>query len=157
MAGAEFELLDEEKNPLTMTVHYPSETVCRTFVTDESGGFILPEKLPAGTYYFRETAAPGGYLLNENLLEFRITEGHDWEEPFVAEFEDEPAREKILVQKTDAGTGLGIEGVHFDIFAKEDITTPEGTVRLKAGGKSRNDNHRSGRLRLVGRAFPWNV
>lgn len=133
VAGAEFELLDEQKNPLSMTVHYPSETVCRTFVTDENGSFILPEKLPAGTYYFRETAAPGGYLLNENLLEFRITEGHDWEEPLVAEFEDEPAREKILVQKTDAGTGLGIEGVHFDILAKEDITTPDGTVRLRAG------------------------
>ena len=70
VAGAEFELLDERKNPLSMTVHYPSETVCETFVTDESGGFILPEKLPAGTYYFRETAAPEGYLLNEDLLEF---------------------------------------------------------------------------------------
>lgn len=136
VAGAEFELLDERKNPLSMTVHYPSETVCETFVTDESGGFVLPEKLPAGTYYFRETAAPEGYLLNEDLLEFRITEGHDWEEPLVTEFEDEPAREKILVQKTDAGTGLGIEGVSFDIFAKEDITTPDGTVRLRAGEKA---------------------
>lgn len=135
-AGAQFELLDEHKNPVTMTVHYPSGTDYDVFSTDDSGSFILPEKLPAGTYYFREIAAPEGYMINEELLEFQILEGHNWDEPLTVEFPDEPEMERICIKKTDAATGSGIEGVHFDILAKEDIVTPDGTVRLEAGEKA---------------------
>lgn len=136
LAGARFELLNEDKEPLPLTVHYPSVLSGHTFSTDESGSFILPEKLPAGTYYFRETAPPQGYLLNENLLEFHILEGHEWDEPLTVEFENQPAKERIRLRKTDAESGEGIESVQFDILAAEDIVTPEGTVRLKAGEKA---------------------
>ena len=33
IAGAEFQLLDQDKNPVTMTVHYPQETVYSAFKT----------------------------------------------------------------------------------------------------------------------------
>lgn len=57
IAGAEFQLLDENKKPITMTTHYPHEVVHKTFQTDESGSFTLPEKLKPGIYYFRELHA----------------------------------------------------------------------------------------------------
>ena len=38
-----------------MTTHYPTEEVHKTFKTDESGTFTLPEKLPAGTYYSKKS------------------------------------------------------------------------------------------------------
>ena len=89
-----------------------------------------------GTYYFREITAPEGYLLNEELLKFQVKEGHDWQEPVEVEFEDEPAMEKIRLKKTDAESGKGLEGVYFDIIAKTDIVTPDGTLRMKAGEKA---------------------
>ena len=88
-----------------MTVKYPSESVHETFCTDETGSFLLPEKLPAGTYYFQEVHAPAGYLLNGELLKFRIEEGHDWKDPFVVKFDDSPAKGRIRIVKTDVETG----------------------------------------------------
>lgn len=136
VAGAVFELLDEEKKPVKLTVHYPSESNSSRFVTDESGSFILPEKLPAGIYYFREIKAPEGYLLNDAMLCFHIREEQDWKEPVIVECENRPAAEKIHLIKRDAESAKKIAGVRFDIFAGEDIVTPDGTVRLKAGEKA---------------------
>ena len=93
-----------------MKAHYPSEGMCDTYVTDESGSFVLPEKLPVGNYYFQEVNSPYGYLLEEGLLEFTITEGHDLEEPFSVEFEDQPARGRICIEKTDRETGDPLRG-----------------------------------------------
>ena len=90
--GAQFELLDEDKKPMTMKQHYPAHMEYNIFSTDGSGSFILPEKLPAGVYYFREILPPGGYRLSENPVEFRITEGHNWDEPLEVEFENEPVK-----------------------------------------------------------------
>ena len=88
-----------------MTVKYPSESVYETFCTDETGSFLLPEKLPAGTYYFQEVHAPAGYLLNGELLKFRIEEGHDWKDPFVVKFDDSPAKGRIRIVKDGRGNG----------------------------------------------------
>ena len=135
LAGAEFQLLDANKEPVVMTVHYPQETVHSTFQTDESGSFVLPERLAAGVYYFRELNAPAGYLLNEELIKFEVSEDQEWEEPFVVEFSDRPARGKIHIKKTDADTGAPVAGAKFEIIAKEDIRTPAGSVRVPAGSK----------------------
>lgn len=133
LAGAGFRLLDAEKEPIIMEVRYPSGEACEIFYTDESGSLILPEKLPPGTYYFQEAEAPYGYLLEEDLLEFTITEGHDWEEPFTVVFPDRPAKGRICIEKTDAETGEPLAGAVFEIRAGEDITAPDGTILLGAG------------------------
>lgn len=133
LAGAGFRLLDAEKEPITMEVRYPSGEACEIFYTDESGSLVLPEKLPPGTYYFQEAEAPYGYLLEEGLLEFTITEGHDWEEPFTVVFPDRPAKGRICIEKTDAETGEPLAGTVFEIRAGEDITAPDGTLLLGAG------------------------
>ena len=133
LAGAGFRLLDAEKEPIIMEVRYPSGEACEIFCTDESGSLVLPEKLPPGTYYFQEAEAPYGYLLEEGLLEFTITEGHDWEEPFTVVFPDRPAKGRICIEKTDAETGEPLAGTVFEIRAGEDITAPDGTILLGAG------------------------
>lgn len=131
--GASFRLLDKEKNPITMTVYYPSESVYDMFETDENGSFVLPEKLPAGDYYFQEVKAPKGYLKKDGLIPFTISEDHDWDKPFITECENNPAKGRIQIQKNDSVTGKGIPGVKFNIKAAEDICTPDGTVRVKKG------------------------
>lgn len=133
LAGAGFRLLDAEKEPIIMEVRYPSGEACEIFCTDESGSLVLPEKLPPGTYYFQEAEAPYGYLLEEGLLEFTITEGHDWEEPFTVVFPDRPAKGRICIEKTDAETEEPLAGTVFEIRAGEDITAPDGTILLGAG------------------------
>ena len=133
IAGAEFQLLDNDKNPITMTVHYPQEIVYSTYQTDESGSFVLPDKLPAGVYYFQEKRAPEGYVLSKEAVRFEITEDHEWGDPFVVEFADKPAMGRIRIRKTDEETGEAIPGARFEIRAKEDILTPAGTVRMTKG------------------------
>lgn len=133
IAGTEFQLLDENKKPVVMTVHYPQETVYSTFKTDESGSFVLPDRLGAGVYYFCELQAPPGYLINDEPVKFEITEDHEWGDPFTVEFSDRPAKGKILIKKTDSDTGEAVAGAKFEICAKEDILTPAGNVRVPKG------------------------
>lgn len=133
VAGAVFRLLDKDKKPITMTTHYPNESVYDLFKTDENGSFVLPEKLPAGNYYFQEVEAPQGYLIEDGLIPFTIIENHDWEKPFIVESKDRPAKGRIYIQKNDSVTEKGISGVKFEIKAAEDICTPDGTVRVEKG------------------------
>ena len=130
--GAEFQLLNAEKKPLELKVHYPQNEVRSTFETDETGTFILPEKLPIGVYYFREIKAPYGYLLGkETEIQFEIEEGHDWMEPLQVVCENLPAKGKIIIQKEDMVDGSSLVGAEFEITAAEDILTGDGTLRLK--------------------------
>ena len=64
--------MDKDKKPITMTTHYPNESVYDLFKTVENGSFVLPEKLPAGNYYFQEVEAPQGYLIEDGLIPFLI-------------------------------------------------------------------------------------
>ncbi len=159
IAGAEFRLLDHEKQPVTMTTYYPQQIIHDTFQTDESGSFTLPDKLSAGKYYFQEVHAPHGYVQNESLLEFEITKAHDWTEPFAVEFKDTPAMGRINIIKTDGETKKPLAGVRFEICAKEDILTPQGNVRTEAGtivaelvtdeeGKARTDKLHLGKYEV---------
>ncbi len=132
LADTEFRLLDADKNPVTMTTYYPDEEVHETFKTDEKGQFTFPDKLPYGTYYLEELQAPNGYLKG-GLLEFSVEEGHVWAEPLVVEYADQPAMGVIRVMKTDKEDGSPLAGAEFDLTAKEDVVTPDGTVRYTKG------------------------
>ena len=101
IAGVEFRLLDENKEPVTMTTRYPNKEVHETFQTDGNGQFIFPDMLKRGTYYLEEQNAPQGYLKGE-LLEFTVEDGATWEHPLVVEFMDENAMGKIRVEKFGA-------------------------------------------------------
>lgn len=133
LAGACFRLLDQNKNPIKMTVYYPKKEETDQFETDESGMFMLPEKLPAGVYYFEELSAPEGYVRSEEPVRFEITEAHNWEEPFQVVFQDYPVRRGLRILKQDAETGNPLPQVVFEILAARDIVTPDGTVKLKEG------------------------
>lgn len=131
--GASFQILDQEKEPVKMTVtHYPSLVVQDTWETDETGSFLLPEKLKPGIYYLKETEAPKGYLKGE-LLEFSVDGDYEWSQPLTVEYSDVPVKGKILIEKSDALSGEKLAGAVFEIIAGEDIRTPDSTVRAKKG------------------------
>lgn len=130
--GVEFRLLDADKKPITMTTHYPSEVVHKTFKTDENGQFTFPEKLKYGVYYLEEANAPEGYLKGE-LLQFEVKEGAVWNRPLVVKYFDKNAMGKIQIKKNDAETKEKLSGAVFEVRASEDIVTPDQTVRIKKG------------------------
>lgn len=132
IANAEFALLDANKNVITMHTYYPNKTELTSFKTDESGSFTLPEKLKVGQYYFRELSAPTGYLKGEDIP-FEITEGHEWEDPFVVEFPDQQVMGKIEIQKTDKETKEALSDTTWEIVAAEQIVSGDGTVIATAG------------------------
>lgn len=134
IAGAKFQVLDEDKNVITMTVsHYPTLIEQDTWETDANGGFMLPETLEYGVYYLREVKAPEGYLLNGEDIKFVVDKEHQWDDPLTVVCEDRPVKGKIRILKTDEETGNNLEGAEFEVKAAEDIVTPDGTVRAAAG------------------------
>lgn len=131
-AGTQFRLLDQDKNPITMQIQYPSRQDIEVFETDVYGTFTFPERLGVGTYYLEEILSPEGYLKGE-LLEFQITDGHDWDEPLVLTYMDEAAKGKIKLLKLNGAEGEPLEGVEFTIKAAQEIKTGDGTVQAKKG------------------------
>lgn len=133
-AGAKFQVLDADKNPVKMTVsHYPSLVETDTFETDGNGMFVLPEKLEYGMYYLHEVEAPEGYLLGGEDIPFTVDEEYQWGEPLVVEYADVPAMGRIELVKTDSETGNPLKGAEFTVTAAEDIVTGDGTLRAAAG------------------------
>lgn len=132
-AGVKFRLLDSEKQPVTMTTYYPEKKVYEIFETNEKGMFLLPEKLPAGDYYFRELSAPQGYLICEEDVRFTIEKTYEWNSPLEISFPNVPVKGRIQVTKKDAESGSLLGGADFVIEAAEDIVTPDGTVRAVKG------------------------
>ena len=134
IAGAQFQILDENKKPITMKVSYPTPMEIDTFETDANGSFTLPEKLEYGLYYLHETKAPEGYLLGIEDIPFVVDQEFDWENPLSITYPDAPAKGKIRVTKTDKETDKPIpSGAEFTVTAAEDITTPDGTIRTEKG------------------------
>ena len=133
VAGTKFQILDENKKVIEMTVsHYPHLIKQDTWETDNTGSFMLPEKLKVGTYYLKEIGAPEGYLQGQ-ILEFKVDGSYEWDKPIVVEYEDTPVMGTITIEKKDETTGEKLAGAVFEIKAAEDITTPDGTVRVAKG------------------------
>lgn len=153
-AGAGFQIYDPDGNKVTMKYTYPTVTEIDTFYTNSEGYLITPESLPYGKgYSVVEVQAPYGYILDSTPVYFDITAENTSEENGVtivkAEKKNTPQKGTITVEKTgeifsnvtSSGEKVvfyqpeysvsGLSGAVFEIYADEDITTPDGTVRAK--------------------------
>lgn len=130
--GTEFKILDKEGEQIVMYTYYPKKQEHKTFQTEETGQLCLPEPLEAGVYQLVEVKAPAGYLLGKPV-EFEVKEMHGLEEPLTVSYYDEPAKGKIQIRKIDEHTKETLKGVEFEVYAKEEVKTADGTVRIKKG------------------------
>ena len=153
-AGAGFQIYDPNDKLVTMTYTYPEVTTIDTFYTNSDGYLITPETLPYGKgYSVVEVQAPYGYVLDSTPIYFDITAENTTEENGVTivktEKKNTPQKGTITVEKTgeifsnvtSSGEEVtiyqpeysvnGLSSAVFEIYADEDITTPDGTVRAK--------------------------
>ena len=153
LAGATFKVWDvAEKRYIKQSHDYPTQTEIDEFVTAADGTLILPDGLIPGEYELEEVTAPYGYTLNETRVPFTIDattpENPEQEEIITVDFPDTAQKAKVVVyKKGEVLTGTekdgeitrpvyeekGLRGVEYVITAKEDIVTPDGTTRMKAG------------------------
>ena len=151
-SGAGFQIYDPNGKLVTMKYTYPTVTKIDTFYTNSDGYLITPEALPYGKgYSVVEVQAPYGYILDSTPIYFDITAENTTDENGVtivkAEKKNAPQKGIITVEKsgeifsnvTSSGeqeiiyqpeySVNGLSGAVFEIYADEDITTPDGTVR----------------------------
>lgn len=151
-AGAGFQIYDPNDKLVTMTYTYPEVTTIDTFYTNSDGYLITPETLPYSKgYSVVEMQAPYGYVLDSTPIYFDITAENTTEENGVTivktEKKNTPQKGTITVEKTGeifsnvTSSGekeivyqpeysvSGLSGAVFEIYADENITTPDGTVR----------------------------
>lgn len=145
LVGATFKVKDSEGNFLTQHVNYPSDKDITEFVTAADGTLVLPETLAYGDYTLVEVKAPTGYLLNKEEIPFTVNTDNDGK-MITLDFSDAPAKGKVKGIKTkevidqEKSTQdkvvykqVPAANIEFDVVAKENIVTPDGTVRAKQG------------------------
>lgn len=151
-SGAGFQIYDPNGKLVTMKYTYPTVTKVDTFYTNSEGYLITPEALSYGKgYSVVEVQAPYGYILDSTPIYFDITAENTTDENGVtivkAEKKNAPQKGTITVEKsgedfsnvTSSGeqeiiyqpeySVNGLSGAVFEIYADENITTPDGTVR----------------------------
>lgn len=151
-SGAGFQIYDPNGKLVTMKYTYPTVTKIDTFYTNSEGYLITPEALPYGKgYSVVEVQAPYGYILDSTPIYFDVTAENTTDENGVtivkAEKKNVPQKGTITVEKTGeifsnvtlSGEKViiyqpeysvsGLLGAVFEIYADEDISTPDGTVR----------------------------
>ena len=132
LAGTTFQILDKDKNIIEMTQYYPEFEALTEFITNENGWCFLPEKLQLGTYYIRELLAPQDYLLGEDIR-FVVDKEYTWENPLVIKIANTPVKGKVDITKVDAETKEKLAGAVFNIVARDDVYTADGTLRVSKG------------------------
>ncbi|EAW7168026.1 hypothetical protein FG264_14980 [Listeria monocytogenes] len=144
-AGATFKIKDSEGNFISQHINYPTEKDLTEFTTAADGTLVLPESLVFGDYKLVEVKAPHGYLLNKEEISFTVSEENDGD-MITLSFSDAPAKGKVRGIKTkeiidtEKSTSEKVvykqvpaANIEFDVVAKENIVTPDGTVRAKKG------------------------
>ena len=117
------------------TIRYKAGELVDTLTTE--GGKATSKPLYLGTYIVTEKTAPEGYIHNPEPQEVTLRYGGQTVE-LVTEsvtFANAPQKGQIVVQKNDAESGKPItaSSAVFEIRAKENIVTADGTIRYKAG------------------------
>lgn len=98
LAGAEFELRTHD------------DQLIGSYTTDASGSFITANVEP-GIYYLKETKAPDGYTIAEEMTQVSVKEG---EHPIITI--ENHKNTTIEIQKVDATTGKYLEGAEFELW-----------------------------------------
>lgn len=150
--GAAFEIYDSNNHRITMQYTYPQVTSIHTFYTNKEGYLITPEKLPYGDYTLKEVQAPYGYVLDDTPIPFSITQENSSTDTgvTVVKIKARDVAQKGVINITKTGEifssveenkgvytpkySVGnLKGAVFEIYATEDITTLDGTVRYDQG------------------------
>ena len=150
--GAVFEIYDSNNHRITMQYTYPQVTSIHTFYTNAEGYLITPQKLPYGDYTLKEVQAPYGYVLDDTPIPFSITQENSSTDTGVTvvkvKAKDMAQKGVINITKTgeifssvEENNGIytpkysigNLKGAVFEIYAAEDITTLDGTVRYDQG------------------------
>lgn len=131
-SGATFKIVDEKGNDVEFVDYSPHKVTFTEFTTDENGQFTLPQALKHGDYKLVEVKAPEGYLLCDPIP-FTVDAFADFEKPLIVKAEDKNIMGKIQLRKSDVETQEPVAGAVYQIYAKEDIVTGDGTVRANAG------------------------
>lgn len=150
--GAAFEIYDSDNHRVTMQYTYPQVTSVHTFYTNKEGYLITPEKLPYGDYTLKEVQAPYGYVLDDTPIPFSISQENSSTDTGVTvvkvKARDVAQKGVINITKTgeifssvEENKGVytpkysisNLKGAIFEIYAAEDITTLDGTVRYEQG------------------------
>lgn len=150
--GAAFEIYDSNNHRITMQYTYPQVTSIHTFYTNKEGYLITPEKLPYGDYTLKEVQAPYGYVLDDTPIPFTISQENSSTDTgvTVVKVKARDVAQKGVINITKTGEvfssveennsvytpkySIGnLKGTVFEIYAAEDITTLDGTVRYEQG------------------------
>lgn len=145
-AGVGFQIRDLSTGELiSQTIYYPTPVTLNTFYTDDSGTLMLPNELPWGSYELIEVESCYGYVLDSEPVPFTVDGSSD---VVTVTKNNMPQKGIIHINKTGeifASVAnedelyqpvyevAGLEGATYTITAKEDIVTPDGTVRYTAG------------------------
>lgn len=157
-AGAAFEIYDADGHRISMKYTYPQVTTIHTFYTNSEGYLITPEKLEYGDYKLVEVQAPYGYVLDSTPIAFSINQENSSTDTGVTvvkvKAKDIAQKGVIEINKTgevfssvnssmneklNLNTYMPIyekgnlKDAVYEIYAAEDITTTDGTVRAENG------------------------
>lgn len=105
--------------------------------TTDSSGFLTLSGLELGrTYYYRETAAPGNYVLDNTIHAITVGKGTETEDQIKdITVENEPARGNIVITKTDNSMpAQTLSGVSFMLYAENGTTVVQGPVTTDSQG-----------------------
>lgn len=150
-ADAGFQIKNLQTGKLVSMPKFNEDGKTNTFFTNEAGYLLLPQTLSYGDYQLIEVQAPEGYILAKEPVEFTVDGSH---KDGVIEIRFKDHSQKGIVDFTKTGqTPIGVEvkesdygqvyefqydytpiaGVTYRIEAIADITTNDGTTRVKKG------------------------
>lgn len=112
LAGAKIKIYAEDKT-----------TVLHEGVTDSSGKFAFGPLKP-GKYYYQESGAPAGYILDDKLYEFEVKDNGEIVKCTLTNKPEEkptppvekPVKGKLEITKVDISDGKLLPNAHFAIY-----------------------------------------
>ena len=159
LAGTQFRIFClTDDDWITQRIFYPTVRDVSIFSTSADGTLLLPNPLFSGDFLLYEYSAPYGYLLADEPVPFTIhsTLAGDPDENGIVYIEvrmyNVPVMGRISITKEgemlthansfDTAFGRGhrpifelrnLPNATFNIYAAEDIITPDGTIRARQG------------------------